>query len=62
MSLQPPFTLAQIEEKIQKAIVALLLKEFKPVRKATEYFEVPKSTLIERVARKKTRTQSHEMA
>jgi DDE superfamily endonuclease/Tc5 transposase DNA-binding domain/helix-turn-helix, Psq domain len=62
MRSQPPLTPAQFEEKIQKAIVALQLKEYKSIRKAAEHFEVPKSTLADRLAGKKTRTQTHEMA
>ncbi|RAL64238.1 hypothetical protein DID88_002130 [Monilinia fructigena] len=62
MHTESPLTPSQIEEKIQNAIIALQLKEFKSIRKAAEYFEVPKSTLIARVAGRKSRTQSHEMA
>ncbi|EDO00854.1 hypothetical protein SS1G_03328 [Sclerotinia sclerotiorum 1980 UF-70] len=62
MYTQSPFTPAQIEEKLQQAIVALQLKEFKSIRKAAEHFEVPKSTLADRLAGKKTRSQTHEMA
>ncbi|RAL68365.1 hypothetical protein DID88_007096 [Monilinia fructigena] len=62
MHTESPLTPSQIEEKIQNAIIALQLKEFKSIRKAAEYFEVPKSTLIARVAGRKSHTQSHEMA
>ncbi|RAL59416.1 hypothetical protein DID88_006790 [Monilinia fructigena] len=62
MHTESPLTPSQIEEKIQNAIIALQLKEFKSIRKAAEYFEVPKPTLIARVAGRKSRTQSHEMA
>ncbi|EDN93358.1 hypothetical protein SS1G_09224 [Sclerotinia sclerotiorum 1980 UF-70] len=62
MYTQSPFTPAQIEEKLQQAIVALQLKEFKSIRKAAEHFEVFKSTLADRLAGKKTRSQTHEMA
>ncbi|APA05500.1 hypothetical protein SS1G_09941 [Sclerotinia sclerotiorum 1980 UF-70] len=62
MHTESPLTPSQIEEKIQNAIIALQLKDFKSIRKAAEYFEVPKSTLIVRVAGRKSRTQSHEMA
>jgi len=62
MHTQSPSTSAQIEEKLQKAIISLQLKEFKSISKAAEHFEVPKSTLIARVAGRKSRTQSHEMA
>lgn len=62
MPLQIPSTPAQIEEKIQKAIVALQLKEFKSIRKAAKHFELPKSTLIDRMAGKKSRSETHEMA
>ncbi|APA16239.1 hypothetical protein sscle_16g110090 [Sclerotinia sclerotiorum 1980 UF-70] len=62
MHTESPLTPSQIEEKIQNAIIALQLKDFKSIRKAAEYFEVPKSTLIARVAGRKSRTQSHEMA
>ncbi|APA12583.1 hypothetical protein SS1G_03777 [Sclerotinia sclerotiorum 1980 UF-70] len=62
MYTQSPFTPAQIEEKLQQAILALQLKEFKSIRKAAKYFEVPKSTLADRLAGKKTRSQTHEIA
>ncbi|APA14878.1 hypothetical protein sscle_13g096480 [Sclerotinia sclerotiorum 1980 UF-70] len=62
MHTESPLTPSQIEEKIQNAIIALQLKDFKSIRKAVEYFEVPKSTLIARVAERKSHTQSHEMA
>ncbi|EDN97116.1 hypothetical protein SS1G_02044 [Sclerotinia sclerotiorum 1980 UF-70] len=62
MYTQSPFTPAQIEEKLQQAIVALQLKEFKSIRKVAEHFEVPKSTLADRLAGKKTRSQTYEMA
>ncbi|EDN94081.1 predicted protein [Sclerotinia sclerotiorum 1980 UF-70] len=62
MHSQSLFTPAQIEEKIKKATFALQLKEFKSIRKAAEHFEVPKSTLTDRLAGKKTCSQSHEIA
>jgi hypothetical protein len=60
MSFKQPSNRAQIEENIQKAIIALQLKEFKSIRLAAEHFEVAKSTLASRMAGRKSRTQSHE--
>jgi hypothetical protein len=37
------------------------LKEFKSIRLAVDYFEVPKSTLAERMSGKKTRAVGHEI-
>ncbi|APA13274.1 hypothetical protein sscle_10g080440 [Sclerotinia sclerotiorum 1980 UF-70] len=62
MYTQSPFTPAQIEEKLQQTIVALQLKEFKSIRKAAEHFEVPKSILADRLAGKKTCSQTYEIA
>ena len=62
MRFKPPLTPAHIEKKIQNAIIALELKEFNSIRKAAKHFDVPKSTLIARVAGRKSRIQSHEMA
>ncbi|KFZ25487.1 hypothetical protein V502_00032, partial [Pseudogymnoascus sp. VKM F-4520 (FW-2644)] len=47
MSFQLPFTRTQIEEKIQRAIIALQSKEFTSIRSAAEHFEVPRSTLTD---------------
>ncbi|OAF60502.1 hypothetical protein VC83_03327 [Pseudogymnoascus destructans] len=54
MKIQQPYSRAQMEDNIQKAIVALQLKESKSIRLAAEYFEVPKSTLADRMSGKKT--------
>lgn len=62
MHSEPPLTLAQIKEKIQNALIALELKEFHSIRKAAEHFDIPRSTLIAKVAGRKSPTQSHEMA
>ncbi|KFY18563.1 hypothetical protein V493_08507 [Pseudogymnoascus sp. VKM F-4281 (FW-2241)] len=61
MNIRQPYSRAQIEDNIQKAIVALQLKEFKSIRLAAEYFEVPKSTLADRMSGKKTRAVAHEI-
>jgi hypothetical protein len=60
MNLKKPLTCIQIEENIQKAILALESKEFKSARSAVEHFKVPKSTLTDRMAGRQTRLQSHE--
>ncbi|KFZ24779.1 hypothetical protein V502_00739, partial [Pseudogymnoascus sp. VKM F-4520 (FW-2644)] len=52
---------AQTEDNIQKAIIALQLKEFKSIRLAADHFEVPKSTLANRMSGKKMRTVAHEI-
>ncbi|KFZ25257.1 hypothetical protein V502_00262 [Pseudogymnoascus sp. VKM F-4520 (FW-2644)] len=61
MSFQLPFTQTQIEEKIQRAIIALQSKEFTSIRSAAEHFEVPRSTLTDRMAGRKTRNEAHEI-
>ncbi|KFZ20041.1 hypothetical protein V501_00335 [Pseudogymnoascus sp. VKM F-4519 (FW-2642)] len=60
MSFQQPFTRAQIEEKIQLAIIAIETQEFKSLRDAAAHFEVSKTTLSYRMTRRKTRTAAHE--
>jgi hypothetical protein len=46
MSLQQPFTRAQIEEKIQLAIIAIEIQGFKSIRDAAVHFEVSKLLLV----------------
>jgi len=60
MSFQQPFTRAQIEEKIQLAIIAIETKEYKSIRDAAAHFEVSRTTLGYRMAGRKTRTEAHE--
>ncbi|KFY27745.1 hypothetical protein V491_00751, partial [Pseudogymnoascus sp. VKM F-3775] len=61
MNIQQLYSRAQTEDNIQKAIIALQLKEFKSIRLAADHFEVPKSTLADRMSGKKTRTVAHEI-
>ncbi|KFZ22850.1 hypothetical protein V502_02672 [Pseudogymnoascus sp. VKM F-4520 (FW-2644)] len=61
MNIQQPYSRAQTEDNIQKAIIALQLKEFKSIRLAVDHFEVPKSTLADRMSGKKTRAVAHEI-
>jgi hypothetical protein len=60
MSIQQPFTRAQIEEKIQLAIIAIENQEFKSIRDAAVHFEVSKTTLGYRMTGRKTRAKAHE--
>jgi len=48
------------EERMQAAILALKNKEFQSLRKAAHHFQVPRSTLCDRVNGKSTRAQAHE--
>lgn len=61
MSFQLPFTRTHIEEKIQRAIIALQSEEFTSIRSAAEHFEVPRSTLTDRMAGRKTHNEAHEI-
>jgi vacuolar-type H+-ATPase subunit F/Vma7 len=60
MSFQQPFTRAQIEEKIQLAIIVIETKEYKSIHDAAVYFKVSRTTLGYRMAGRKTRTKAHE--
>ncbi|KFZ24936.1 hypothetical protein V502_00571, partial [Pseudogymnoascus sp. VKM F-4520 (FW-2644)] len=60
-SLEAENDRARTEDNIQKAIIALQLKEFKSIRLAADHFEVPKSTLADRMSGKKTRAVAHEI-
>ena len=61
MSFQQPFTRAQTEEKIQLAIIAIEMQEFKSIRDAAVYFKVSKTTLGYRMTGRKTRAEAHEI-
>lgn len=61
MNIQQPYSCAQTEDNIQKAIIALQLKEFKSIRLAADYFEVPKSTLADRMSGKRMCAIAHEI-
>ena len=51
---------SQYEDNIQDAIRGLKNKEFPSIRSAARYFEIPHSTLIERMAGTKSRAESYE--
>ena len=51
---------SESEDNIQKAIESLKNKEFTSIRSAAIHFKIPKSTLINRMAGRQSRSQSHE--
>ena len=60
MSFQQPFVGAQMEEKIQLAIIVIKIQWFKSIRDAAVHFEVSKTTLGYRISGRKTCAEAHE--
>jgi hypothetical protein len=60
MSFQQLFTRAQIEEKLQLAIIAIETKEYKSICDTIVHFEVSRITLSYRIAGRKTRTKAYK--